>query len=75
MNPQRGPLFNRAGISTAFQKPIIACDTFPKIGLQIEDIFLKPQRLGVIDGGLSANVISGLVVLLDGVASKPGVVF
>lgn len=32
---------------------------------------MKPQRFGVIDGGFGADVIPGLVVLLDGVASEP----
>jgi hypothetical protein len=32
---------------------------------------LKPQRLGVIDGGFGADVIPGLVVLLDGIPSEP----
>ena len=32
---------------------------------------MKPQRFGVVDGGFSANVIPGLVVLLDGVTPEP----
>ena len=32
---------------------------------------MKPQRFGVIDGGLGSDVIPGLVVLLDGVLPEP----
>ena len=32
---------------------------------------MKPQRFGVIDGGLGADEIAGLVVLLDGITSEP----
>lgn len=58
-------------IGAAVEESVIASDTGPEIGLQVNSRFVEPQRLGVVDGGLSANEISGLVVLLDGVASEP----
>ena len=32
---------------------------------------MKPQRFGVVDGGLGADVIAGFVVLFDGVTPEP----
>jgi len=58
-------------IGAAVQKTVVAFDTLPQIGLEIEDRLLQPQRFGVIDGGFRANEKTGFVVLLDGVASEP----
>lgn len=58
-------------IGAAIQKPVVAFDTFPQTGRQIEDRLLQPQRFGVVDGGFGANEKAGFVVLLDGVASEP----
>ena len=58
-------------IGTAVQKAVVAPDTCPQIGLQIESRFLKPQRFGVVDGGLGADEKTGFIVLLDGVAPEP----
>ncbi len=33
--------------------------------------FSKPQRFGVIDGGLDPKIIAELVVKLDGITEKP----
>ena len=38
-------------IRTAVQKLVIGSHTFPQIGLQIDDRFLKPQRLVVVGSG------------------------
>ncbi len=42
-----------------------------RAGLQINGRFLKPQRLGVVDGGLGAQKITSLVVLFDRVSPEP----
>jgi len=58
-------------IGAAVQKAVIAFDTLPQTGLEIEDRLLQPQRFGVIDGGFGADERAGFVVLLDGVAAEP----
>ena len=58
-------------IGAAVQKTVVAFDTLPQTGLEIENRLLQPQRFGVVDGGFRANEKAGFVVLLDGVASEP----
>jgi hypothetical protein len=58
-------------IGAAVQKTVVAFDTLPQIGLEIEDRLLQPQRFGVVDGGLRADEKTDFVVQLDGVASEP----
>ena len=58
-------------ICAAVQKSVVAFDTFPKTGLEIEDRLFEPQRFGVVDGGFGADERAGFVVLLDGVSSEP----
>jgi len=58
-------------ICAAVQKPVVAFDTLPQTGLEIEDRLLQPQRFGVVDGGFGADERAGFVVLLDGVATEP----
>lgn len=58
-------------ISTAAEKAVVASDTGPQIAMQIENRLIKPQRFGVIDGGLGADEVTGFIVLLDGVAAEP----
>jgi len=58
-------------IGTAVKKAVVASDTSPQVAMQIEDRLIKPQRFGVIDGGLGADEVTGFVVLLDGVAAEP----
>ena len=58
-------------IGAAVQKTVVAFDTLPQIGLEIEDRLLQPQRFGIVDGGFGADEKTGFVVLLDGVASEP----
>jgi hypothetical protein len=36
-------------IGAAVQKTVVAFDTLPQIGLEIEDRLLQPQRFGVVD--------------------------
>lgn len=58
-------------IGAAVQEPVVAFDTLPQTGRQIENRLLQPQRFGVVDGGFGADEEAGFVVLLDGVASEP----
>jgi hypothetical protein len=58
-------------VSTAVEITIITAESEPEISLQITDWFFESQRFGSIDSGLSADVITGFVVLLDGIASEP----
>jgi len=58
-------------IGAAVQKTVVAFDTLPQAGLEIENRLFEPQRFGVVDGGFRANEKAGFVVLLDGVASEP----
>ena len=58
-------------IGAAVQKTVVAFDTLPQTGLEIEDRLLQPQRFGVIDGGFGADEKTDFVVLFDGVASEP----
>ena len=58
-------------IGAAVQKTVVAFDTLPQIGLEIEDRLLQPQRFGVVDGGFRANEKTDFVVQLDGVVSEP----
>ena len=58
-------------IGAAVQKTVVASDTGPQIGLQIEGRLFQPQRSGVVDGGFRADEKAGFIVLLDGVAPEP----
>ena len=58
-------------IGAAVKKAVVAFDTLPQIGLEIEDRLLQPQRFGVVDGGFRADEKTGFVILLDGVSPEP----
>ena len=59
-------------ISAAVEKTVVTAKAEPQIGLQKAGRFFQPQRFGGIDSGLGADVITGFVVLLDGVSPEPG---